>query len=258
MRSLKDSISKLYASLDLGRRIVGVKFIGSKDEFDAIEVKRPSVPMNYCGMVKYATKGYAIKGSKDDFKCRSGPRVLGIDSQDDKNSKGENWSRLGLYKDSSVSKEVRENLSYNKVDVYGVLVQPIENYDSIPDLVIFITNPYNSMRIMQGYSYHYGIAKNINITGNQAICLECSSRPYLMEDLNASLLCIGTRHRTAWKDEDMAIGIPGSQFENVADGVFRTVNAMESNKNKERIKEEISKTDLSLDIVFDYNYYMDC
>ena len=60
-------------------------------------------------------------------------------------------------------------------------------------------NPFNVMRIVQGYAYHYGMLKNVNMIGNQAICLECTARPYVLKDMNVSVLCIGTRHRLAGK-----------------------------------------------------------
>ena len=49
---------------------------------------------------------------KTDFKCQSGPRVLGMDVDDSKNAHGENWARLKLYNSSKLSSEVREQLSY--------------------------------------------------------------------------------------------------------------------------------------------------
>lgn len=256
--SFEQSVKKIYASLDLRRKIVGVRIINTKEEFDALDAKSPKRPMNYCGMVKAAACGHAIKGMNDDFACRSGPRVLGIDPSDPKNSNGENWARLGIYCDENLSREVRKSLSYSSKKAYGVLVQPIESYDSVPDIVLFVTTPYNCMRLIQGYAYHYGMPKGVNMIGNQAICLECSARPYVTQDLNASMLCIGTRHRAGWDDEEMSIGVPGSRFQSLVDGVFQTINIMESNANKERIQSEMEKAGISdIEIRYDYNYYMD-
>lgn len=250
---------KLYASLNLDRHIVGVKFLRSENEFQAEEAMIPSKKMNYCLMVASASNGHGIKARKENFLCQSGPRVLGIDPTDLKNAKGENWARLGLYSTPEISKEVREQLSYSQEDIYGVMVKPLEQYNEIPDVVLIITIPYNVMRIVQGYAYHYGIPKNINMIGNQALCLECSARPYCSDDLNVSVLCIGTRHRTGWKNEEMAVGIPKSKFENIVDGIYNTINSMESNSNKKIIEDKLRKEGiLDFEIRYDYNYYLDC
>lgn len=49
------------------------------------------------------------------------------------------------------------------------------------------------MRIVQAYTYKYGVHKNITLGGNQGICSECTAVPYENNDLNISTLCSGTR-----------------------------------------------------------------
>ena len=76
------------------------------------------------------------------------------------------------------------------------------------DVVQIISNPYNYMRIVQGYAYYNGEPKSISILGNQAVCHKCTACPYVLKDINISLICIGTRHRAGLRDEDMLVGIP--------------------------------------------------
>lgn len=252
----KKSIEIIYASLELKRKIVGVKFIQSKTEFENTDAIMPKNPMNYCGMIKSATCGYKVKLNEKLIACKSGVKVLGINSLDVENSNGENWTRLGLYKDKKISKYVRENLAYKNDKIYGIIAQPIETFEEKPDIIIIVTNPYNIMRLVQGYSYHYGIAKNINFVGNQAICLECTARPFVVKDLNISALCIGTRHRAGWLNDELAAGIPFDQFENIADGILKTINIMESNENKKKIKEKMKYYNIEdFDVKYNYNYY---
>lgn len=252
----KKSVTTLYDSLEFNRRAVGVRFIKSEKEFDNIDAINPKKPINYCGIVKGASCGHKIKANEDSIACSSGSRVLGINPSDVKNSQGENWKRLGLYKDGEISKSVRDGLNYIKEDIYGVLVQPLEFFMQKPEIVIIVTNPYNIMRLVHGYAYHYGMPKNINLVGNQAICLECTARPYVIEDLNLSVLCIGTRHRAGWSNDEMALGMPFCQFENVVDGVFNTINIMEDNSNKRRIEKNIKSSRIKeLKIDYNYNYY---
>ncbi|MBO5460448.1 MAG: DUF169 domain-containing protein [Ruminococcus sp.] len=253
-----DSVNKLYCALELERSAVGVKLLRTEEEYKNAEAISLKKPINYCQMVAAATKGNCIKAKKGDFKCKSGERVLGIDPADLKNSHGENWARLGLYQDAEVAGTVRKELVYLTAPCYGVVLAPIEKMKDLPDVVILVVNPYNSMRLIQGYAYSYGMPKSINMIGNQAICLECTARPIGVNDMNISMLCIGTRHRAGWKDDEMALGVPGEQFVNVVNGIMSTLNQMENDSNKKIIEQKFQKKKIPFEIRYGYNYYMDC
>ncbi|WP_313185405.1 DUF169 domain-containing protein [Lacrimispora sp.] len=254
----KEDVLKLYASLDLTRKAVGVKLIETEAEFQSTEAVFPQKPIRYCQMVKGASAGHSIKAKAGSFSCQSGPRVLGIDPADEKNAHGENWARLGLYSSRELSEQVRAGLSYSQQPMYGVLVQPLEKYEEAPDVAVIITNPYNIMRITQGYAYSYGMPGNINMLGNQAVCLECSARPYVTQDMNISLLCIGTRHLAGWGKDEMAAGIPALKFSKVIDGIYQTINIMEDDENKKRIAKNFAEHGIPFDVRYQYNYYKDC
>lgn len=254
----KEDVVKLYASLDLTRKAVGVKLIETEAEFQSTEAVFPQKPIRYCQMVKGASAGHSIKAKAGSFSCQSGPRVLGIDPADEKNAHGENWARLGLYSSRELSEQVRAGLSYSQQPMYGVLVQPLEKYEEAPDVAVIITNPYNIMRITQGYAYSYGMPGNINMLGNQAVCLECSARPYVTQDMNISLLCIGTRHLAGWGKDEMAAGIPALKFSKVIDGIYQTINIMEDDENKKRIAKNFAEYGIPFDVRYQYNYYRDC
>lgn len=249
-------IDKIYSVLDFEHRVVGVQLIKTKKEYENIQAIEPSNGMNYCGMVKAACKGHSLKGGVHQFKCKSAPRVLGLDPSDEKNSKGETWNRLGLYCNFQTSQSVREELTYLKEPSYGVLIQPIELFDHIPDVSLFLTNSYNAMRILQGYTYSYGIAKNIQLVGNQAICYESTARVIHTQDINISLLCIGTRHRSGWTNTELCISLHKSKFIETMNGVFNTVNQMENNTNKRKIETKLKQKDIAdFEIQYNNNYY---
>lgn len=199
-----------------------------------------------------------MKACDHNFRCRSGARVLGIDLSDDLNANGENWCRLGLYETGEISAAVRSSLSYVKEDVYGILIGAADRLESVPDVVIVAAEPFSCMRLIQGYAYRHGMPENIRMIGNQAFCLECTARPFVQKDINVSLLCTGTRHRTGWKDYEMAVGIPIEQFADVADGVLETVNIMESDVNKERIDGNLREKGIEYAIKYHDNYYDHC
>lgn len=161
MRGYDDSAALLYCLLDLERSAVGVRLIGTAEEFARSEGICLRRPINYCQMIRAASRGTVIKADSSVFACRSGARVLGIDKTDEHNSGGENWARLGLYKNRELSREVRETLHYCRKDQYGVAVGPAETLGTVPDAVVLITRPYNIMRLVQGYAYHFGMPRSI-------------------------------------------------------------------------------------------------
>ena len=76
-------------------------------------------------------------------------------------------------------------------------------YDEEPDVVLVVTNSYNGMRIVQGYTHVFGYNTSFKIAGNQAICSECTAFPFESNDINVSLLCSGTRYKAKWGDEEI-------------------------------------------------------
>ena len=133
---------------------------------------------------------------------------------------------------------------------------PLEEYNQEPDVVIIVCNPFNAMRISQGYAYNYGHIENIKFAGMQAICQECTSLPYENDQLNISMLCSGTRMLGKWGENDLAVGMPFRFLEDVVKGIKQTVNPLERNKNKEIIKNKLIENNLDrqLEISFNQNY----
>ena len=58
------------------------------------------------------------------------------------------------------------------------MVRPLEDFTEAPDVVIIVSYPRNIMRLIQGYTYHFGTAQGIKMVGNQAICAEATAHPY--------------------------------------------------------------------------------
>jgi len=250
---------KLYAALEMERRIIGIKLLRTEEAYRSIDIKELNGSINYCQMAAAASRGHAIKSNQQHVKCSSGIRSLGFDHTDSLNSQGENWVRLGLYENPEVSRRVRGRIEYIAEKTHGILLQPLEFYDDIPDIIMIVTTPYNVMRLTQGYAYHYGNPEEINMIGNQAICLECTAFPYVTGNINISTLCIGTRHQAGWKDTEMAVSIPGSKFVNTVEGVMATINIMESDAKKKAIEERAKKAGIEIgEIKYHYNYYMEC
>lgn len=252
-----EAVHKAYACLELERRIVGINLFAAKEDFDAAQGKHPVTDMNYCQAIAAATNGHCIKLEYRTFRCQGGLKALGVSHEDPLNSHGENWCRIGLYDGPERSREIREGLDFLRQDTFGVQISPAESLTNAPDVAIVVGTPYVMMRVSQGYAYHHGFPKSLRFIGNQAFCVECTTRPYITDDINFSMLCIGTRHQAQWKDYEAAVGMPGKMFSVVVDGIWQTVNIMENDENKAKIGSKADAAGLDLSVRYHYNYYMD-
>lgn len=256
MESLQTTVTKLNSVLEIERKIIGVKFLFEKSEYEAADAKPLTNKCPYCVMVKSAMAGVSIKASLEQFGCRGAINALGMVIPDELSKSGRSALQLGLYQDIVVAKSARNDMTFCNHITYGVMLKPLEKFTDEPDIVIMVTNSYNAMRIIQGYSYMFGTQKNFKLGGNQAICSECTAYPFENNDINISTLCSGTRFWCAWSKNDLAIGIPYNKLEDVVEGVLHTVNATEPLSEKLRIGKKLKENNITdLEVDYDKSYY---
>ncbi|WP_167519387.1 DUF169 domain-containing protein [Intestinirhabdus alba] len=254
----------LNIMLELKRAPVGIRFLYDKNEYNNCSTPELSAPLPYCAAVKNASTGIPCKLTLQQTACLSGARALGLlKAQDDIVSpddiiSGKRHHKMGLYADYTISRQIAKDMVYCAHHVYGVEIADLALYTEYnPDIVIVITHSANAMRLIQGYSYHYGQLKNIKVTGNQAVCQECTSYPFEMNQVNISLLCSGTRQVAKWDEDEMGIGIPFNQLGNIVDGLRQTSNPMDNNKSKKTIMRKAASQGVAaeIDLQLGRNYY---
>lgn len=256
MNKYKLLTDNLDTLLQLTRKVVGIKIVSSEDEYktySGIELKKP---LSYCVAVKSATKGHAIKLTRKTGGCSGGNRALGLTSCSTEFLTGISGCKLGLYKDEHVAASVAHNEPRLENSTYGIIIKPLELFERDPDIVLIVANTRESMRIIQGYTFINGLNKNLNISGNQAVCVEATVGPLLTQDINISLLCSGTRYKANWNESELITGIPFGRLSQVIDGLKGTVNAVEEDKRKKEIERGLSKTgSLDFEINYGKTYY---
>lgn len=248
--------SKASCSLELARKIVGVKFLSSPNEFECADAEPLDNRMPYCVLVRLASMGYSRKAHLDNFGCLAAARAFGMVPPSEEWLSGCQYCDRGMYRDVEIAKKVVTNTTNLELNPYGVIVKPLEDYSSEPDIVIVVSSPYNVMRLIQGYTYTYGTYKSFKIIGNQAFCSECTAYPLDSGDINISVLCAGTRYMAGWGKDEMALGIPFTKFRGMIDGLYGTINPMEPNADKATIEANLNKAGRKdIEIEYDKNYY---
>jgi uncharacterized protein (DUF169 family) len=253
---VNEAVKNMNLALKLDRKIVGVKFLFDEDEFKKADVKKLTGKMAYCVMIRTAMTGKAMKAAVDNFGCMGAARALSVVEPDEMSLSGRYYQRLGLYQDLATSKNVQRNMTFCRHKAYGIMVKPVEKYDEEPDVVLIVTNPYNGMRIIQAYTHVFGFNIAYKMSGNQAICSECTAFPFESNNINVSLLCAGTRFKAKWGDEEMAIGFPFNQFLSIVRGLYATLDLIEPNEKKAEIEVRFGEAGRTPPTIhYNKNYY---
>ena len=264
----EDLVTQLNNALELDRRIVGVKLLYTEEAYNYAKAPPLSGYLPYCTMVKAACSGGAFKATDANFGCTGASVVLHtVDLEEHFAETGVEYYKSGrealerfhTYKNLEAAKKMVSNLVVLDEKAYGVMLQPLECFEEDPDVVIIIADSYNTMRIIQGYSYEYGTFSNFRFAGMQALCSETTSYPFKNQDINISMLCAGTRQNCKWKRDEISIGIPYNRFAAIVNGVNMTINPLERDGDKKRIEENMNRTDKKIiDIEYGKNYDTDC
>jgi uncharacterized protein (DUF169 family) len=237
----------LNCALNFSRMIVGVKLFYSQEEYDALSWNEPAAPLSYCCIVEKATRGMKFKAKLEHLNCDGGTTALGLEPSNNRIESGMEYFSYNLYSTPAAAKRVRDGvpgLYRSSVITQGIAVAPLAQFDFTPDVIIFMVNPYQAMRIQQGYVYHDGGRIEISGASMQALCAEATVEPYLKGRLNLTPLCPSTRFLAKWKDEEMAVGVPFEKFSNLVEGVIATINTTDIQSRKDEIKERFKKKNI--------------
>lgn len=251
--------AKAYALLTLDRRIVGIKFLYTLEEYEKMPARGMKAKVAYCVVVKGAMTGRSVKLSREYSGCNGSSRALGFTAPSEAFTSGELYNGFGLYKDLPTSKQVANSMIACRKSSYGIMAQPLEKYENNPpDVVILAADARNAMRLLQGYTYSYGCQPVFKMTGNQAICVECTSHPLEADQMNLSMLCSGTRYLAGWKPGEITTGFPYHKFVATVEGLLKTADAVELDPEKRRISENLISQGFSdPNFQFGHTYYTD-
>ena len=249
------AVKRLQCALDLKRKAVGVRFLFSKEEYEASPAASFQGKMPYCCLVRVCMNGYARKANLDNFGCLSAARAFGIVEAADDWISGQSYAQKGMYRNLGTAKKVVNHTTCVRQKAYGIEVMPVEQFQQEPHVVILATTPYNMMRLVQGYTYMFGTYSNYKIIGNQALCSECTAYPFESNEINLSVMCSGTRYMAGWGKEEMGMGIPYHLFPQMIEGLWKTMDIMEKDEDKKRILQrakELGFEDLELHLGQNY------
>lgn len=253
---LIENNENIKLALDLELNPVGIKFIYTEEEYLNLKEEEIKGKMAYCQMVKRATRNHIFKMKYENNVCDGATTALGLEKSNKRIETGEEYYSYNLYETKAAARRMRSNIksfsNYENQETFGMLIGDLDKFDLYPDLVIIITNPYQAMRLVQGYEYHSGIKPDINMGAMQALCSELTVVPMMTGSMNVSMFCPSTRMLCKWDDSQMGVAIPFEKYYKTIEGVFGTMATTDSKDKKldiiARFKEKCKNINLNPDI----------
>ena len=209
-----------------------------------LDIKQNKHKNYYCHMVKKASEGKTRKADLSNFACETSGKLLGLDDFYEEQEGIDGWYDSGLYLNRENAKLEHESVLHIEEYSAGVAVGPLKHLPHEPDVVILVCNPYQAMRIMQGYTYHFGFKSDIKMSGMCGVCFESTALPIINQELTVSLLCSGTRFVCKWPDDAMMVAFPYGMARKILDGIINTAQVCESNHKKNGIKQVLQQMHL--------------
>lgn len=246
-------VNKMSKALRLKRCIVGVRFLYFQHEYKRLDIPEYGRKTSYCMMVKHAMDGNYFKAKVEHFACRCAIEALGLEEEMEGVVSGQRYYSLNLYESRAVAKDVTRDISRIKQKISGIEIGPLEELEDA-DVVILMVNAYQLMRVVQGYTYKWGIPKNLYMAGNQGVCADLTAGPFEKNDLNFSVLCAGTRKMCSWGDDEMGVGLPIQQFTPLTEGIIQTMNYIDYPVQKNEIRASLTE-EKELGVIVDDNLH---
>lgn len=256
--TVKELGKRLECAIDWPRQSAGIRFLFNEKEFQEAEAIKLMKPIYFCQMVRAASMGNAVKADLSSHKCIAAARALGLTEADEFHRSGQRGLSFQLYHDLGSAKYTRDRQTLCDHKAYGVMVKPLTSYEEgeeAPHVVQVITNPYYAMRIIQGYTYYYGIETNFKMSGLQAICSESTAYPYMSNHINLSMLCGGTRRFCRWGEDEVSVSIPYTKFGLTVEGTLKTMNLQDNNEKKSLERKKLRENNMDREFLLEDDFH---
>lgn len=219
-------IETLKDMIGLNREPVAITLLFTKEDYENYPVEEITHGAAYCVMVKgAAVHQKAVKCRLEHHKCDGATTAFALEPSTERIESGQEYFSYNLYSSVAVARRMREairSLHRMPVSTYGLAIVPLSECTRTPDVIICMTNTWQSMRLIQGYEYFTGKKPAVDMGAMQGMCSELTVSPYLTGEMNVSVLCPSTRMLCKWTENDMGVGIPYELFEMITEGVVST------------------------------------
>lgn len=248
------NVDKVRVLLNLSKRIIGVKFVDFKEDFELLDIPISEKKGSMCFHTREAMNGNLFKIIGSNVACDYGKYAVGLAKPDSTILEGRSLEYCGLSESNAIGKNTISSMKYIDHSLYGLILGPLDQMIAA-DIVVIVDYAETIMRVMQGYAYKFGNPENLSCFGNQAACADLISKPYSNNDINISLLCKGARLYGKFEKGELGVAMPINIFDSVAEGIAKTFSPVANVLEKKRVLKELDEdNDFRKDIDMSYSY----
>ncbi len=210
---VKESSSKLKATLGLDTEPVAVKFFEEPVKLPGF--KLPS-DRRYCQILMGARHDKKYLLTAENIACPAAAWALGFKEPPSMLSSGQMPFKMGIFGSAEAARNTLNSMTRLPMGKYkGVAACPLGEAPFEPDVVVIESDVEHLMWVALARAFETGGRLTFDTAILQATCVDCTIKPFLNQEMNATLGCYGCREATDLAESETVLGFPASQLEKI-------------------------------------------
>lgn len=204
---------------------LGIKLLKPGEPFPEkvhFPVKDMGIKITLCQAFTMARLyGQTIGMTREDAVFCPGPLLWAWEEMGDENDLLNFWVKdLPFFEYPELGRKTLDSLPrFNKGEVAGVVISPLEWTRVEPDVIMVYANPAQVMRLVHGTIFKQGGVISSSFTGLAASCAEGVIESYKKQVSRVVLPGAGDRVVAMDQDDELIFTLPASKLEELVDGV---------------------------------------
>ena len=217
---------RLRSLLGLTRRPVGIRLIAADGELPK-DVPEAPAPLRHCQAVHIASEGGVLLIPVEKQTCFAARAALGMAPLPEKVASGEVPYLHGLARNQQAARIMAEIPKLPPGSIRAEVVGALDRMPLEPDVVVLVVTPFQAMWIVNAFLYDRGGPRlTANFAGMQASCGDATVIPYRTGKVDFSVGCYGCRSAGGLAPEEMYVGLPRADLDQLIGAMERLKRAM--------------------------------
>jgi uncharacterized protein (DUF169 family) len=235
MKSVDYSV-KLGGLLGLETPALGVKCVQPGEPIS--DVWSSERKARFCQSLMLARKGETVKLTAENITCPAAASAFGLKRLPEKLKSGEMMFGMGLFNNPEAAAQtvsLMPRLDQGRFS--GVLIGPLDKFDTLPDVVVIEAEPEKLMWVALADISETGGRHSIETGVFQATCVDTAAVPFVEHRLSFSLGCYGCRDATDITLNETVLGYLASSLGHIIDALEKLAQkAMPRSRSKAALR----------------------
>ena len=213
LMNYQGSAEKLKNILGLKYEPVAVKFFEQPAELSDFEL--PS-DRRYCQILMGAKEGKRYLLSADNIACPAAAWAFGFKEPPAKLLSGEMPAAMGIFGSPEAAANTLRTMSRLEMGKYKMAACcPLGEAPFVPDVVVIESDVEHLMWVALARVFETGGRLHFDTAILQATCVDCTVKPFLTQEMNATLGCYGCREATDLAEGEAVLGFPTKDIDTI-------------------------------------------